>query len=38
MKDKGIEDPVRWTLDRVKTRFPSWVKQAGYEQIAEKID
>jgi hypothetical protein len=38
MKDEGIEDPVRWTLDQLKTRFPSWVKQAGYEQIAEKID
>jgi hypothetical protein len=38
MKDEGIEDAVRWTLDQLKTRFPSWVKQAGYEEIAEKID
>jgi hypothetical protein len=38
MKDEGVEDPVRWTLDQLKTRFPSMVKQAGYEQIAERID
>jgi len=38
MKDEGIEDPVRWTLDQLKTRFPAMVKQAGYEQIAEKVD
>jgi hypothetical protein len=38
MKDEGIEDPVRWTLDQLKTRFPAMVKQAGYEEIAETID
>jgi len=38
MKDEGIEDPVRWTLEQLKTRFPSMVKQAGYEEIAAKID
>jgi hypothetical protein len=38
MKDEGIEDSVRWTLEQLKTRFPSMVKQAGYEQIAERID
>ena len=38
MKDEGIEDPVGWTLDQLKTRFPSMVKQAGYEEIAERID
>ena len=38
MKDEGIEDPVRWTLDQLKTRFPSMVKEAGYEGIAERID
>ncbi|MGH7783739.1 MAG: DUF7700 domain-containing protein, partial [Candidatus Binatia bacterium] len=38
MKDEGIEDPVRWTLDQLKTRFPSLVKQAGYEEIADCID
>jgi len=38
MKDEGVEDPVRWTLDQLKTRFPSMVKQAGYEEIAESID
>jgi len=38
MKDEGIEDPVRWTLDQLKTRFPAMVKQAGYDDIAETID
>ena len=38
MKDEGVEDPVRWTLDQLKTRFSSMVKQAGYEEIAGKID
>jgi len=38
MKDEGIEDPVRWTLDQLKTRLPAMVKQAGYEEIAEEID
>jgi hypothetical protein len=38
MKDEGIEDPVRWTLDQLKTRFPAMVKQAGYEAIAARID
>ena len=39
MKDEGIEgDPVRWSLTQRKTRFPSMVKQAGYEEIAARID
>jgi len=38
MKDEGIEDPVRWTLEQLKTRFPSMIKQAGYEEIAARID
>jgi hypothetical protein len=38
MKDEGVEDPVRWTVDQLKTRFPAMVKQAGYEEIAERID
>ena len=38
MKDEGVEDPVRWTLEQLKTRLPSMVKQAGYEEIAERID
>ena len=38
MKEEGIEDPVRWTLEQLKTRLPSMVKQAGYEEIAGKID
>lgn len=38
MKDEGVEDPVRWTLEQLKTRLPSMVKQAGYEEISEKID
>jgi hypothetical protein len=38
MKDEGLEDPVRWTLHQLKTRFPAMVKQAGYEEIAATID
>jgi hypothetical protein len=38
MKDEGIEDPVRWTLEQLKTRFPAMVKQAGYVEIADHID
>jgi hypothetical protein len=38
MKDEGVEDPVRWTLEQLKTRFPAMVKQAGYQEIAEKLD
>jgi hypothetical protein len=38
MKDEGVEDSVRWTLEQLKTRFSSMVKQAGYEEIAGKID
>jgi hypothetical protein len=38
MKDEGVEDPVRWTLKQLKTRFPSMIKQAGYEKIADRID
>ena len=38
MKEEGVEDPVRWTLEQLKTRFPAMVKQAGYEEIASRID
>ncbi len=38
MKEEGIEDPVRWTLEQLKTRFPAMVRQAGYEEIAATID
>ena len=38
MKDEGVKDPVRWTLEQLKTRFPAMVKQAGYEEIAASID
>ena len=38
MKDEGIDDPVRWTLEQLKTRFPALVRQAGYEEIARTID
>ena len=38
MKAEGIEDPVRWTLDQLKTRLPSMVEEAGYEEIAKRID
>jgi hypothetical protein len=38
MNAEGIADPVRWTLDQLKTRLPSLVKAAGYEEIARRID
>ena len=38
MKDEGIEDPVRWSLEQLKTRFPAMVREAGYEEIANRID
>ena len=38
MKDQGVEDSFRWTLAQLKTRLPALVKQAGYEEIAGKID
>ena len=38
MKEEGIEDPVRWTLEQLKRRLPSMVTEAGYEGIAKRID
>jgi hypothetical protein len=38
MKEEGIENPVRWTLEQLKTRLPSLVTEAGYEDIAKAID
>lgn len=38
MKDEGIEDPVRWSLEQLKTRLPAMVREAGYEDIANRID
>ena len=38
MKDDGVDDPVRWSLEQLKTRFPALVRQAGYGDIAEAID
>jgi hypothetical protein len=38
MKAEGITDPVRWTLDQLKTRLPSMVAEAGYADIAKAID
>ena len=38
MKEEGIDDPVRWTLEQLKTRFSAMVKQAGYDEIAGTID
>ena len=38
MKEEGIEDPVGWTLEQLKTRFASLVLEAGYDSIAEQID
>jgi len=35
---EGITDPVRWTLDQLKTRLPSMVAEAGYDDIAKAID
>ena len=38
MNAEGIADPVRWTLDQLKTRLPSLVTAAGYQEIAMRID
>ena len=38
MKDEGIEDPVRWTLDQLKSHFPALVREAGYGDLAAAID
>jgi len=38
MITEGITDPVRWTLDQLKSRLSSLVTQAGYEEIAKRID
>ncbi len=38
MKDEGVEDSVRWTLEQLKTRLSLMVSQAGYSEIAAKID
>jgi len=38
MKQEGIEDPVRWTLQQLKTRLPALVREAGYNEIADRID
>lgn len=38
MKDEGVVDLDRWTLEQLKNRFPSMVNQAGYEEISKKID
>lgn len=38
MNAEGIADPVRWTLEQLKTRLPALVSEAGYEEIANAID
>lgn len=38
MKAEGIDDPVSWSLEQLKTRLAALVKQAGYEDIAKTID
>ena len=38
MNAEGIADPVRWTLDQLKNRLPALVTQAGYDEIAQRID
>jgi hypothetical protein len=35
---EGITDPVRWTLDQLKTNLSSMVIEAGYDDIAKAID
>lgn len=35
---EGIADPVRWTLEQLKTRLPAMVAEAGYADIAKTID
>jgi len=35
---EGIADPVRWTLEQLKTRLPALVAEAGYADIARNID
>lgn len=38
MNAEGIADPVRSTLDQLRNRLPALVIQAGYEEIAQRID
>jgi hypothetical protein len=38
MKDEGIDDPVQWSLAQLKTRLATMVKEAGYDDIAARID
>lgn len=38
MNAEGIADPLRWTLDQLKSRLPALVAQAGYVEIAKRID
>src|SRR5207253_9985771 len=38
MKEEGVEDSVRWTLKQLKTRLPAMVIEAGYEEIASRIN
>ena len=38
MNAEGITDPVRWTLEQLKTRLAPMVIEAGYDDIAKTID
>ena len=38
MKDEGVEDSVRGTLEQLKTRLPVMVKQAGTNSWMKKSD
>jgi len=38
MNAEGITEPIRWTLDQLKTRLPSMVGEAGHDVIAKMID
>jgi hypothetical protein len=38
MNAEGVNGSVRWTLDQLKTRRPSMVAEAGYDDITKMID
>ena len=38
MTAEGITEPLRWTLDQIKTRLPSMVAEAGYADIVKMTD
>ena len=38
MNAEGITDPVRWTLEQLKTRLPTMIEEAGYTEVAKTVD